>query len=37
MTLLHLAGPSLVVVLLFLLSTPITWALAIGAARLFLS
>ena len=35
MTLLHLAGPSLVVVLLFLLSTPITWALAIGALAFF--
>lgn len=35
MTLLHLAGPSLVVVVLFLLSTPITWALAIGALAFF--
>ena len=31
MTLFHLAGPSLLVVVLFLLSTPITWAMAIGA------
>ncbi|NHT77310.1 tripartite ATP-independent transporter DctM subunit [Rhizobium sp. PP-F2F-G38] len=35
MTFFHLAGPSLVVVLLFLLSTPITWALAIGALTFF--
>lgn len=35
MTFLHLAGPSLVVVLLFLLSTPITWSLAIGALAFF--
>ncbi|MGZ2442377.1 tripartite ATP-independent transporter DctM subunit [Sinorhizobium medicae] len=36
MTLLHLAGPSLLVVVLFLLSTPITWAMAIGALAFFL-
>ncbi|MCD7107523.1 TRAP transporter large permease [Rhizobium sp. DKSPLA3] len=35
MTFFHLAGPSLVVVVLFLLSTPITWALAIGALTFF--
>ncbi|MDX0603928.1 TRAP transporter large permease subunit [Sinorhizobium medicae] len=36
MTLFHLAGPSLLVVVLFLLSTPITWAMAIGALAFFL-
>lgn len=36
MTFLNLAGPSLVVVVLFLLSTPITWAMAIGALTFFL-
>ncbi|WP_027991791.1 TRAP transporter large permease [Sinorhizobium meliloti] len=36
MTLFHLAGPSLLVVVLFLLSTPITWAMAIGAFAFFL-
>jgi tripartite ATP-independent transporter DctM subunit len=36
MTLLHLAGPSALVVLLFLLSVPITWAMAIGALSFFL-
>ncbi|OCP35003.1 TRAP transporter large permease [Ensifer sp. LC163] len=36
MTFFHLAGPSLLVVLLFLLSTPITWAMAIGALAFFL-
>ncbi|MBD9570992.1 TRAP transporter large permease [Ensifer sp. ENS08] len=35
MTLFHLAGPSLLVVVLFLLSTPITWAMAIGALAFF--
>ena len=35
MTLFHLAGPSLIVVILFLLSTPITWAMAIGALAFF--
>lgn len=35
MTLFHLAGPSLLVVILFLLSTPITWAMAIGALAFF--
>ncbi|MDK1491778.1 TRAP transporter large permease [Sinorhizobium sp. 7-81] len=36
MTFFHLAGPSLLVVVLFLLSTPITWAMAIGALAFFL-
>ncbi|MDQ6436029.1 TRAP transporter large permease [Mesorhizobium sp. LHD-90] len=36
MTLLHLAGPAALVVLLFLLSVPITWAMAIGALSFFL-
>ncbi|WP_027997507.1 TRAP transporter large permease [Sinorhizobium arboris] len=36
MTLFHLAGPSLLVVVLLLLSTPITWAMAIGAFAFFL-
>jgi len=36
MTFLHLAGPSLVVVVLFVLRTPITWAMAIGALCFFL-
>lgn len=36
MTFIHLAGPSLLVVVLFLLSTPITWAMAIGALAFFL-
>ncbi|MDT1060977.1 TRAP transporter large permease [Paracoccus sp. CPCC 101403] len=35
MTFLHLAGPALVVTLLFLLRTPITWAMAIGALSFF--
>ncbi|WP_134680542.1 TRAP transporter large permease [Paracoccus ravus] len=35
MTLLHLAGPALVVTLLFLLRTPITWAMALGALFFF--
>jgi tripartite ATP-independent transporter DctM subunit len=35
MTFFHLAGPSLLVVILFLLSTPITWAMAIGALAFF--
>src|SRR5690606_25102166 len=35
MTFLHLAGPSLIVVVLFLLATPITWAMAIGALAFF--
>ena len=36
MTFLHLAGPAALVVLLFLLSVPITWAMAIGALSFFL-
>lgn len=36
MSFLHLAGPSLVVVVLFVLRTPITWAMAIGALSFFL-
>lgn len=36
MTWLHLAGPAIVVVVLFLLATPITWAMAIGALAFFL-
>ncbi len=35
MTFFHLAGPSLLVAILFLLSTPITWAMAIGALAFF--
>lgn len=35
MSLLHLAGPSLVVVLLFALRTPITWSMALGALFFF--
>ncbi|WP_306755319.1 TRAP transporter large permease [Paracoccus actinidiae] len=36
MSFLHLAGPSLIVTLLFVLRTPITWSLAIGAMSFFL-
>lgn len=35
MTMMHLAGPSLIVVVLFMLATPITWAMAIGALSFF--
>ncbi|MDI6025341.1 TRAP transporter large permease [Corticibacterium sp. UT-5YL-CI-8] len=35
MSFLHLAGPALLVVVLFLLATPITWAMAIGALAFF--
>lgn len=36
MTLMHLAGPSALVLILFALRTPITWAMAIGALSFFL-
>jgi tripartite ATP-independent transporter DctM subunit len=36
MTVMHLAAPSIVVLILFLLKTPITWAMAIGALSFFL-
>lgn len=36
MTFVHLAGPSLVVLALFVLRTPITWAMALGALAFFL-
>lgn len=36
MTFLHLAGPAILVTLLFLLRTPITWAMAVGALSFFL-
>ncbi|EWY38640.1 C4-dicarboxylate ABC transporter [Skermanella stibiiresistens SB22] len=36
MSFIHLAGPSLLVAALFMLATPITWAMAIGALSFFL-
>lgn len=36
MSFIHLAGPALLVTLLFVLRTPITWSLAIGALGFFL-
>lgn len=36
MSLLHLAGPAAVAIILFLMAVPITWAMAIGALSFFL-
>lgn len=36
MSLIHLAGPAAVAIILFLLAVPITWAMAIGALSFFL-